>query len=196
MIGDDGTSLMRQVRQVAQDLRLAITDSGEYGRVLDGIDGIENVLRGLCCNQVRDTHLGVHPEVRRDLCAGTQRDIEIVGDIELGQAELGCLGAIYVEVQIRAVQDLMDVGIDNSRDTGDPALNLSGEREIRGVESLNLDVNRRRQSEIQNLTHDVGRLEIEGQVREGLRQLLAHLRDIFTHRMVTLLKSKENLTIK
>src|SRR5205823_1779323 len=134
----------------------------------------ENVLWSLRGDEVSNTHFGVHPEVRSYLSARAQRDVEIIGDVELRQAEFSRPGAINIKMQIGTIQDLMDMGIDDARNPGDPTLDLFSESEVIGTEPLNLDIDRRRQAEIQDLTDNISWLKIETQTGKGFRQLLAH----------------------
>ncbi len=79
--------------------------------------------------------------------------------------------------------------VGHARNGGDPALQVFGDAQILGaVVADRAHVDLRRDAEIENLRHHVGRLEVEDTLREGRRKHLAQLADIVDCRWVIFLE--------
>jgi hypothetical protein len=88
--------------------------------------------------------------------------------------------AVDIDVEGRAIGRLLDARIRDAGNPADPAQELVGVGEI-GFEvgAADLQVDRRRRAEIQNLADDVGRQEREVHAGKQPRQLLAQGLDVF-----------------
>ena len=142
-------------------------------------DAVDAVLGHLRDDRIGHAVLGIQPEVRVDLAAAGQGDQQAVGDVALREAHLAGEGAIDVDVDLRVVEHLLDAQVRDAGHRADALQELGGV----GVVGLlivadHLQVDRRRQAEIQDLRDDVGRQEREGGARELLRQDGAQLLDV------------------
>ena len=82
--------------------------------------------------------------------------------------------AIEIDLQRGVLEMLLDARIRNARDMADLRQQLVGEGAA-GIEigAGDLNVERRRRAEIEDLADDIRRKEGEGRARKSLRQLLA-----------------------
>ena len=128
---------------------------------------VDLVLRRLHHDRIGHAVVGVEIIGRRDLRAAGQIDHEAVGDVALGQADILGTGAIDIDVEGRIVGRLLDARIGDAGNPADPAQQLVGIGEIRGqVGAADLQVDRRRRAEIQDLADDVGGQERRRSGRE------------------------------
>ena len=132
------------------------------GRVSSALMRIDLVLRGLHHDRIRHAVIGVEIVGRRDLRAAGEVDDQAVGDVALGQPDILRAGAVDVDVEAWIVGRLLDARIGDAGNPADPAQQLVGIGEVRGeVGAADLQVDRRRRAEIEDLADDVG-----GQERE------------------------------
>ena len=111
--------------------------------------------------------------------ASAERNQQTVGDVELRVAALDGLGAIDVHLNSRQIEELVDAQIHGAGHGAKLAEQIGGEGVVGGqVRTGNLDVDGRRQAEVQNLADDVGRQEVEGHAGKFARQLAAQLVDV------------------
>src|SRR5262249_38881464 len=83
------------------------------------------------------------------------------------QAELGGPRAIDVDLQRGSVDHLMQVHVDGAWDARHPGGDIQRDLvDLRLIEAGDLDVDRRREAEVENLAHHVRGLEEEGDARE------------------------------
>jgi hypothetical protein len=78
--------------------------------------------------------------------------------------------AVDVDVELRVAQRLLQPDVDGSGDLRDPPHELLRDRDVARIPPDDLDVDGRREPEVQDLRHDVGGLEEEDQVREPFAQ--------------------------
>ena len=110
---------------------------------------------------------------------------DVVGDLRLGQTELERSGAVDIDKKLERVDDLMQVDIRGTLDLAEPGFELACDRKVvRRVMAGDLDVDRRRQTEIQHLGDDISRLEVEDRVRKGRAQGDPQLLLVFRGRRV------------
>ncbi len=150
---------------------------------------IDLVLRRLHHDRVGHAVVRIEVVGRRDLRAAGQIDDQAVGDVALGQPDILRAGAVDIDVEGRIVGRLLDARIGDAGNPANPAQQLVGIGEIRGqIGAADLQVDRRRRAEIQDLADDVGRQEREGHARKGARQLLAQRLDVVVGRPMILLQ--------
>ena len=104
--------------------------------------------------------------------------------------------AVDVHVELRIVEHLLDAQIGDAGNRADAFEQIGGV----GVVGLlivadHLDVDRRRQAEIEDLRDDVGRQEGEGRIRELLRQYGAQLLDEGFRRPVVFLQADQGVAV-
>ena len=150
---------------------------------------VDLVLRRLHHDRIGHAVVRVEIVGRRDLRAAGEIDDEAVGDVALGQADILRAGAVDIDVEGRIVRRLLDARIGNAGNPADPAQQLVGVGEIRfQIGAADLQVDRRRRAEIQDLADDVGRQEREAHAGKLPRQLLAQRLDVFGGRPVAFLQ--------
>ena len=94
-------------------------------------------------------------------------------------------GAVDIDIEARIVRRLLDPRVGDAGDSPDAAQQFIGVDKIRGdIRAANLEVDRRRRAEVQNLADDVGGQERKTQAGKLPRQLLAQRLDIFLGRAV------------
>jgi len=121
---------------------------------------------------VTDTVLRIQKECRRGLEAAAQRHQHAIGDITLGKAALRSLGAIYRDVQFGLIERLLDAKVGQARHLAELA--QQPVREYPGrldIVAFYLYIDGRRNAEVQDLRHHVGRQEIEGYAGKLLPRL-------------------------
>ena len=108
--------------------------------------------------------------------AARQRDQQAVGHVALRHARLLGEGPVGVDHDPRRVEDLLDMHVHGPRHRAELGCDLLRDAEIRvglGQRPRDLDVDRRGETEVEDLVHDVGRLGEELELREALGQLVA-----------------------
>ncbi len=159
--------------------------AAEIGTVSSALSEFDLELRRLHHDRIGHAVVGIEIIGRRDLRAAGEIDHQTVGDVTLGQPDILRARPIDIDVEGRIAGRLLDPGIRNARDMADAAEQLVGIGEI-GVDvgAADLQVDRRRRAEIQDLADDVGRKESEGHAGKGARQLFAQRLDIVFRRPV------------
>src|SRR5258708_24795156 len=115
----------------------------------------------------------------------------------LGQAYLLRSYAVDGEIDAGLVEQLVQVHVDSPGNHADLFGHPCRKREIaRHVGTDDLNVNRRRQTKVQSLGDNVGRLKEERNTGEGLRQFLAQFLYVAGCRAVLGLKGDEDLGIE
>src|SRR5437899_9911391 len=137
------------------------------------VHGIDQVLRRLDRDWIIDSGFRIGPEVRCDLRSATERNQNAVRYIALGEAEFLRAGTIDFQLQLRGVCDLMQANIDCAWNLSHPRFDLARDPVVLRRVTRYLNVDRRRQTEIQNLTDDVGRWKIKTQIRKSVRECFA-----------------------
>ena len=90
----------------------------------------------------------------------------------------------------------MHVDVHRTRNARHTRLNLLGNLIVlEAVAAHDLDIDRRGQPKIQNLSHNVGRLEEKRHVRELFRQRLAELLDVFPGGAMLVFERHQDLAI-
>ena len=109
--------------------------------------------------------------VRHRLAAPAQGEQHAVGDVAGREAGAGRLGAVHAHLEVRVVEVLLDAQVGQAGHVTqlgqDPVGHLPVALE---VVALDLHVDRGGQAEVQDLGHDVGRQEVEGDPGELLGQ--------------------------
>ena len=162
-----------QLHQVAEQLR-ALRRIHRHGHQI--VEAGHAILRRLHGHLVGDAVLRIQPEVRRRLEAAAQRDQHALRHVARVQSHLRDAGAIQVHVQRGRGEQLLHVDIGGAGNVPHPVGDLLRDVVVAllvGADHLHVD--RRGQSEVQNLGDDVGRLEEELHAGEALRQHLAQV---------------------
>src|SRR6476619_3279830 len=155
------------------------------------------MLRGLDRYRIVDPVFRIGPKVGCHLEAGAERDKQAVGDIALSKAELLGAGPIDFYAQLWCVRHLMQADVNRARNLLHPPLDLTRDCIVRLVgKTGDLNVDWRRQTEIQNLADDIRRLEVETQLREALREFPTQRLHVIRSRPVMVgLERNENLAV-
>ena len=156
------------------------------------------VLLGLDDDRIADPVLVVQPEVGRRRAAARERDRQAVRHVLLRQADLLRDLAVGVNHDPRRVEDLLHVHVDRARHPGQLARDLVGHRVVPVVlldRAADLDVDRRRQSEVEDLADDVGGLGEEFEIGKAPRQLIAQRLQIDGRRTVLRAQRDEDFPV-
>ena len=78
-----------------------------HGRVLQILQGLNAVLRSLGNEVIVDAVLPIQKESRCSLEAAAQGDQQAAGDVPRGEATLGCLRAVYGNVEFGVIEVLL-----------------------------------------------------------------------------------------
>ena len=144
-------------------------------------------MRRLHCDLIIHTGLIIQPKVRGRLPTRAERNQHRARDVVLGETNLFRAGSIDIHSQIRPVDELVNMNIDRARNLRDARLDLIRNLVPFRVAARHLNVNWRRNSEIQNLTNDVRGGEEEFGVGKIAVQFFAQdshvLRDRFVLRI-------------
>ncbi len=144
-------------RQPPQKLRL-FRSRGDHRYVRQIRDTIDTVLGHLRHDRIGHPVLRVQPEIGPYLAAPGERDQETVGDIALGQADFPGERAVDGDVDLRVVKHLLDAQVRDARHGADALQELGGIGVVGlAVVADDLQVDRGRQTEVQDLRDDVGR---------------------------------------
>ena len=160
----EGRDVAEQARhRHAADSVVTAVDTGVLPRSFSDATGLGRLHRDVVGNAGRR----VGPEVRGHLLGRAQADIDVVGDGAGVEAELGCPRAVDLGVEGRCVDLLLEMGVDDARDGRDAPPQLLRDAQVgRPVVADRANVDLRRQAEVQDLGHHVGRLEVEDHLRE------------------------------
>src|SRR4029077_13723723 len=128
-------------------------------------------------------------EIGRYLLRRAQADIDVGGHRARIEAKLRGPGSVDVGEEGGGINFLLQMRIRYSRNGRDPIAQLLCDAQIVGlVIADGADVDLRRQPEVQNLGHHVGRLEIKGAFRECGGQYLTQFLDVVRGRLMALLQ--------
>ena len=128
---------------------------------------IHRILRDPDVHEILDAVFRVEPVVGLHLTAAAKAHEHRVGHVALGQADLGCLGAVDGKVELGLVGGLLHTHVNGSGHLAD----FLGEScrdgpALVAFPAYDLDIEGSRQSEIDRLVYDIGRQEIEGRSRK------------------------------
>src|SRR6202035_5803626 len=125
----------------------------------------------------------------------TQADIDVGGHRARIEAKLRGSGAVDLGVEGRRVDFLLQMRVDDAGNRGKLLTELLCNRKIVRAVTHGPDVDLRRQSKIQNLGYNVGRLKIKYVLRECGGQHLSQSLDVIAGRLVALLERHLDDTI-
>src|SRR5262249_14256310 len=138
------------------------------------VERVDAVLGSLHADVVVDSVRPVHPEVRRRGGAAGKGYQHAAGDVALGQSHLRRLRAVHVYAEDGLLHYLVHMHVGGAGNTRDPGRQLLRYLVVRfSIATDYLQVNRRRQPEIQDLARDIGRLKEEDHIRESAMKALA-----------------------
>ena len=158
-------------------LRCRRARSGADRRIAEVTQRADLVFRRLHRDVIGDAVGRIGPEIGRNLFGGAQAGADIVADIARGDAELQSPRAVDLDVEIRRIDFLLQMRVDDAGDLGDAAAQILGNAQI--LDAIVADgahVDLRGEPEIQDLRRDVGRLEIEHVRREAAGSTCRNLR--------------------
>ncbi len=159
---------------------------GIHGKILQLREGVDLVLRRLHDDRIGHTILVVQPERRGNLPGACQIHDQTVGHI--GRRDIGELGAgaIDVDVEGRLTRRLLNAGIGDAGNVPHLVEQAIRVDVVRGqVIAPDLQVDRRRSAEIQDLADDISGQEREAHARKSSGQLPAQARDVVGSRSMT-----------
>src|SRR6516162_2781527 len=139
------------------------------------------MLRRLDCDWIVDSGFRIRPKIRCDLRCAAERNQNTVRDVAFGEAEFLRASTIDFQLQLRRVRDLMQPNVNGTGNLFHSRFDLASHPVVLRRVTRDLNVDWRRQTEIQNLADDVGRLKIETQIRKT-RRALAPESDAFLRR--------------
>src|SRR5262249_13255895 len=114
--------------------------------------------------------LEVEPVVGRDLGNAREGHEQARGDVLLREPELLRAPPVDVDVDGRYVHDLLQADVDGAGDGAAATYQILRDPQVRRIAADDLHVDGRRQAEVQDLPHDVGRLEEEHEIGKPLAQ--------------------------
>ena len=133
--------------------------------------------------------LRIGPEIRRHLLRRTQADIRLLAIVLALRPSCAARVAVDLGVEVRRVDFLLQMRVDDARNRRNaPRISFATRKVLRPVVAHGPHVDLRRQPEIQDLGHHVGRLEIERILGKCRRQHLTQLLDIVGGRRVAVLQ--------
>src|SRR6266481_4943147 len=122
------------------------------------------MLRRLDCDRIVDSGFWIRPKIRCDLRRAAERNQNAVRNVAFGEAEFLRAGTIDFQLQLRRARHLVHANIDRAGNLFQAPLDLTRDPVVLWRVSGNLNIDRRGESEIQDLADDVGRLKIETQI--------------------------------
>src|SRR6202158_4931896 len=191
LVGGGGHLVPFERRHIAEHARHGLTAHRQRGgnrRVSKRIQRVDFVLRRLHGQIIRNSRSRIGPEVWRYLLRRAETDIDVGGHRARIEAKLRGPGPIDLGVESRSIDFLLQMRVDDARNRGKALTELPCNRKIVLVVAHRPDVDLRRQSEVQNLRYDIGRLEIEYVLRECGGQYLTQFLDVVGGRLVALLE--------
>ena len=159
-------------------------------------NGVDAILRHLRNDRIRDAIAGIQPEIRLYLAAARKCDQQAVRGVALSEANIASERPINVDIDLRVIKNLLDAQIGDAGDKAD-ALEQVGSIGVIGflIVANDLNIDWRRQAEVEYLRDDVGRQERECCTRELLRQPGAQLLDEVRRRGVILLEADQSIAV-
>src|SRR4029453_7993847 len=164
--------------------------------ILQVLEGLDRILRSLGDQAVVHPVLPVEELHGGDLIAPAEREEHAVRNVAGGEAGPRGLGAVHAHLQLRVVEILVDAEIG---ETGNPAKlveDLVGDLPVAlDVGPFDLHVDGRRKTEVQDLRHDVGGHEVEGNAGKLLGQPAAERAHVILGRSVTFLQRHQDVRV-
>src|SRR5581483_6574198 len=118
-------------------------------------------------------------ESGRGLKAPAERHQLTAGNVSLREPAAGRLGAVYIDVERRIVEILLDARIGDARHLAHVAQDLVGDAPVGlDVGAFDLNIDGRGENEVQDLREQVCRQEIERDAGKFAGQSRAQLADI------------------
>ena len=170
-----------ETRHIGEQLIGGARAARMHGRIEQFGGGGHAVFGRLHDDGIVHAVLRIDPVIRRELHVAAQRDQQAVGDVLLGEAKLIGARAVHVEAQLGCVDDLVQVDVHRAGNVRQARGDLAGQRVVGGrvgERADHLHVDGRGQSEIEDLAHDIGRLEEEGEVGKLAVQAQAQIADV------------------
>src|SRR4029077_2577598 len=159
-------ALALECRHIAQQPRYRRAVGGErgrYWRVANLVERAHQAFRSLDRDVIGNPGDGIGPEVGRDLLRRAQADIEVIGDSLRAEPQLQRARPVDVHHEGRRIELLLEMSIGDTRNARETAAPLPGHAPVgRTIATNDLNVDLRRQSEIEDLGDHVGGLEIKG----------------------------------
>ncbi len=181
-------------RHVVENLRLSI--SADDRNPLHRAHRIHSVLRRQRRNHVRHA-LRADPKIWRGLKARRQRHQRVIRHVLLRKSNRLRPRAIHFHVQLRQIQRLLDVHVHRPAHFLDARQHLARHLEIvREIRTHKLHVNRRWQSEIQNLADDIGRLKVKRRPWKFTGECFSQLADVILGGMMIFLQGDQDFGIR
>src|SRR6202011_3419933 len=141
-----------------------------------GVERVHLVFRRLYRDVIGDPIGRVGPEVGRHLLGRAQARIDIVADVARGDAELQGPRPVDLDVEIRGVDLLLEMGVGDTWDRRYAAAQLFGNAQVLDpIITDGADVDLRGEAEIQDLGSHICGLEVEQIRRERRRQNFSQL---------------------
>ena len=161
-----------ELGEVAQRNRRGLLLPGD-GDVEDRLERLDVLLAVLRADEVVVAVALINPERWREIDGAVQGGDDVLDDVLLCQPDLGRLHAVDVHVKLRRVEPLLDAHVHCSRhrlgEAFDLLRNLASDFEL---VALHLNVDGRRQAEVQRRRHHAAGVETEFRPGELARQLL------------------------
>src|ERR1700676_53318 len=188
-VGGDRVPLERRdIAEHAGDRLTAHRQRGGNRYVSERIQRVDFVLRRLHSQIIRNPRGRIGPEIRRHLLRRAQAHVDVRGHRARIEPKLRGPGPVDLGVEGGSVDFLLQMRIDDAGNRGKALPELPCNRKVVQVVAHRSDVDLRRQSEVQNLGYDIGRLEIEYVLRECGGQYLTQFLDVVGGRLVALLE--------
>src|SRR5260370_6774948 len=153
--------------------------------VLEVFERLNRILWSLGNQIVAHTVLPIQKEHWRDLETAAERVQQAICHIALRVAALGCLSAVHGHIEFRVIKCLLYARIGDTRNALDFLQHPGGDFALAiDICSLDLDIDRSRQTKVQNLGDDVRRQKVKGRARVFAGQRLAQALNIVCGRLV------------
>ncbi len=180
---------------IRENLRIALRAASD-GDILNVLDRLDSVLRGLRNQVVVHAVLPVDEEHRRDLKAPAQRVQHTRSNVFFLVSRLQCFGPVHSYIERRIIERLLDMQVGQPGDLMQLRHDVLGNVVIGlNVVSFDLNVDRRGQAEIENLGHDVGRQKIEGRPGKLAGKLLAKGTNILRRGVMVLAQRHQHIGV-
>ena len=196
MVDHGGTRHRRELRQIAEHLR-GLGTRGVHRRVHQVLQRRHAVLRRLYGDGIGNAVLWIQPEIGGRLEASAQADQHALCDFLGIQSDLIDARAVHIEVKSGQAHHLLHVHVRRAGNLAQPICDSLRDVVVPahiGAHYLNID--RRGQSKIENLRHDIGGLEEELHARKPRWKFAAQLAHVLRRRMMVFrIQRNQNLRI-
>lgn len=157
-------------RDVPEENRLGLRVARD-GDVLQGLERLDVLLAVLGPDEIMVAVFVVDPEGGIEVDARVQAGDHVLHDVCLGEAQVGRLDPVHFECDLRIVELLLDADVDGARhalyDLRDLERDVMGDLE---PVSFDLDVDGRREPEVESGRHEAPGVERELEAGEALPQ--------------------------